>query len=237
MKTDYGVAVLAEGLIESIGEKGLVEAMDQTQLGRYGKVARDPHGHLRLGEIEFGRMIKDRLIDRLEQLGLPTTLHRQGPGLRIALRRPDPVRCGVHARPGLRGGEVPACRRESAQVRGHHQLSSAADWMPLPFEQMINPETRRMQNRKVDVDGEGYECARRYMIRLDERDFRRAAAPGPPRRGGPHDAGTVQATVWIPCSGRMKNAGAQGKTPKHPMTKYPRKYPMTNDQTPEVSTH
>ena len=36
---------------------------------------------------------------------------------------------------------------------------------------MINPTTKRMKPRKVDVDGESYECARRYMIRLDERDF------------------------------------------------------------------
>src|SRR5208283_1021708 len=61
----YGVAVLAEGLIEAIGEKGLLAAMDAGQLGRYGKVKRDPHGHLRLGEIEFGRMIKDQLAQRL----------------------------------------------------------------------------------------------------------------------------------------------------------------------------
>src|SRR5205807_2895791 len=64
----YGVVVLAEGLIESIGEKGLLAAMDAGELGRYGKVQRDPHGHLRLGEIEFGRMIKDRLSTRLEEL-------------------------------------------------------------------------------------------------------------------------------------------------------------------------
>ena len=46
---------------------------------------------------------------------------------------------------------------------------------PLPFEQMINPETKRMKTRKVDVNGEGYECARRYMIRLEPRDFEDAA--------------------------------------------------------------
>ena len=28
-----------------------------------------------------------------------------------------------------------------------------------------------MQTRRVDVKGESYECARRYMIRLDARDF------------------------------------------------------------------
>jgi 6-phosphofructokinase 1 len=42
---------------------------------------------------------------------------------------------------------------------------------PLPFEKMINPKTARMQPRKVDVHGEGFECARRYMIRLTQTDF------------------------------------------------------------------
>jgi 6-phosphofructokinase 1 len=36
---------------------------------------------------------------------------------------------------------------------------------------MINPQTGRMQARKVNVNGEGYECARRYMIRLERRDL------------------------------------------------------------------
>src|SRR5207248_11064695 len=66
MGADYGVAVLAEGLLESIGEEGL-GAMGG-QLDRYGRIARDPHGHLRLGEIEFGRMIKDRLSAKLDEL-------------------------------------------------------------------------------------------------------------------------------------------------------------------------
>ena len=63
-RRSYGVVVLAEGLIESIGEKGLLSAIEPRQLGRYGKVERDPHGHLRLGEIEFGRMVTDRLASR-----------------------------------------------------------------------------------------------------------------------------------------------------------------------------
>ena len=53
------MAVLAEGLIEAMGEKGLASAIQGGQLERYGKVKRDEHGHLRLGEIEFGRMMKD----------------------------------------------------------------------------------------------------------------------------------------------------------------------------------
>src|SRR5262249_54244726 len=68
----YGVVGLAEGLIAAIGEKGLAEAMDASVLARYGTVVRDPHGHLRLGEIEFGRMIKDHLAGKVETLGLKT---------------------------------------------------------------------------------------------------------------------------------------------------------------------
>ena len=56
----YGLAILAEGLIEAIGEKGLLAGAAATSLSRYGNVERDPHGHLRLGEIEFGRMINYR---------------------------------------------------------------------------------------------------------------------------------------------------------------------------------
>ena len=31
-----------------------------------------------------------------------------------------------------------------------------------------------MKTRLVNVNGEGYECARRYMIRLEKRDFENA---------------------------------------------------------------
>src|SRR5207244_3837902 len=70
----YGVVVLAEGLIEAIGERGLLEAMNAGELGRYGHLHRDPHGHLRLGDIEFGRMIRDRLAVRMEGVGLKVSL-------------------------------------------------------------------------------------------------------------------------------------------------------------------
>src|SRR5262249_39252081 len=86
MGADYGVAVLAEGLLESIGEEGLGKMGGA--LERYGRIARDPHGHLRLGEIEFGRMIRDRLSAMLSELGLDTTLVDKDLG--YELRSADP---------------------------------------------------------------------------------------------------------------------------------------------------
>src|SRR5205823_11074980 len=85
----HGVVVLAEGLLEAIGEEGLQSMIESGQLGRYGKVIRDPHGHLRLGEIEFGRMIKDRLTVMLDELGMSGTLIDKDLG--YELRSADPI--------------------------------------------------------------------------------------------------------------------------------------------------
>src|SRR5262249_28730082 len=54
----YGVAVLAEGLLDAIGFERLKTIMDASP-GRYGDLVRDPHGHLRLGQIDFGRLVRD----------------------------------------------------------------------------------------------------------------------------------------------------------------------------------
>jgi 6-phosphofructokinase 1 len=169
MHAGYGMAILAEGLLEAIGEKGLLECMSTAQLGRYGQITRDPHGHLRLGEIEFGRMIKDRLSSRLEELKLSVTLIDKDLG--YELRCADPIPFDAEYTRDLGYGAVKFLRSEEASKFGAIISLVGGHLEPLPFTQMINPQTGRMQARKVDVNGEGYECARRYMIRLERRDF------------------------------------------------------------------
>jgi 6-phosphofructokinase 1 len=165
----YGVVVLAEGLIGAIGEKALAAAMDSGQLGRYGHVAIDPHGHLRLGEIEFGRMIKDLMTDRLAQLDVKTALIDKDLG--YELRCADPIPYDAEYTRDLGYGAVKFLRSEPASQFGAIISYVEGRMEPLPFEEMLNPVTNRMKTRKVDVDGEGYECARRYMIRLERGDF------------------------------------------------------------------
>jgi 6-phosphofructokinase len=169
MHANYGVAVLAEGLLEAIGEAGLVECMSTAQLGRYGQIVRDPFGHLRLGEIEFGRMIKDRLSAKLEELNLPVTLIDKDLG--YELRCADPIPFDAEYTRDLGYGAVKFLRSEEASKFGAIISLVGGHLEPLPFNQMIDPKTLRMQTRRVNVHGEGYECARRYMIRLERRDF------------------------------------------------------------------
>jgi 6-phosphofructokinase 1 len=165
----YGVAILAEGLIEAIGSAGLEAAMSAAQLGRYGTVARDPHGHLRLGEIEFGRMVKDLLEQRLEPLGVKTAFIDKDLG--YELRCADPIPFDAEYTRDLGYAAVKFLRSDAARQYGAIISFVEGRMVPLPFDKMINPETRRMKPRKVDVDAEGYECARRYMIRLEQSDF------------------------------------------------------------------
>jgi 6-phosphofructokinase len=165
----YGVAVIAEGLIEAIGERGLLAAMDAGQLGRYGQLARDPHGHLRLGEIEFGRMVKDRLSGRLDELGLQVSLIDKDLG--YELRCADPIPFDAEYTRDLGYGAVKFLRSEAATSSGAIISLVGGRMRLLLFDEMINPQTGRMRPRKVNVDGESFECARRYMIRLERADF------------------------------------------------------------------
>jgi 6-phosphofructokinase 1 len=167
--SQYGVAVLAEGLIEAIGEKALEAAIDAGQLGRYGTVQRDPHGHLRLGEIEFGRMIRDLLMARLKELDLKTAVIDKDLG--YELRSADPIPFDAEYTRDLGYGAVKFLRSEEAARVGAIISFVGGRMLPLPFDDMINPKTGRMLPRKVDVDSEAYECSRRYMIRLERSDF------------------------------------------------------------------
>jgi 6-phosphofructokinase 1 len=174
--THYGVVVLAEGLIGAIGEQGLLKAMESAGvIGRYGKVVVDPHGHLRLGEIEFSRMVLDRLTTLLEHLnpgdGSPLKISLVDKDLGYELRCADPNPFDAEYTRDLGYAAVKFLRSEMAAKIGAIISFVEGRMEPLPFLEMLNPVTKRMKTRKVDVDGEGYECARRYMIRLQKSDF------------------------------------------------------------------
>jgi len=167
--THYGVAVLAEGLIESMGEKGLVNAVPGENLERYGKIIRDDHGHLRLGEIEFGRLMKDVVTHRLEELGLKMTLIDKDLG--YELRCADPIPFDAEYTRDLGYGAVKFLLSPEAGKYGAIISFEDGRMVPLPFEKMLDPQTGRFQVRKVNVEGESYECACHYMIRLELPDF------------------------------------------------------------------
>jgi ATP-dependent phosphofructokinase / diphosphate-dependent phosphofructokinase len=165
----HGVAVLAEGLLEAIGEKGLQKMIDEGHLGRYGHIERDDHNHLRLGNIEFGRMIRDRLTAKLAELKLDVTLVDKDLG--YELRCADPIPFDAEYTRDLGYGAVKFLRSPESWQYGAVISLEGGRMKPLPFDALLNPKTGRMLPRRVDVEGEGYACARRYMIRLEPSDL------------------------------------------------------------------
>jgi 6-phosphofructokinase 1 len=164
----YGLAVLSEGLLESIGEQGLLDAMG-ADLAKFGNVERDAFGHLRLGEIEFGRMIRYHLSERLDKLGLKFTIVDKDLG--YELRCADPIPFDAEYTRNLGYGAVKFLLSPESEKYGAIVSFLEGRLVPLKFEDMIDPKTKRMRPRLVDIDSETYECARRYMIRLEPSDF------------------------------------------------------------------
>jgi 6-phosphofructokinase 1 len=163
----YGVAVLAEGLLESIGEHGLRQSLGD-KVERYGKIKRDPFGHLRLGEIAFARMVKDMTMERLEALGLEVTITEKDLG--YELRCADPIPFDAEYTRDLGYGAVKFLRSEAARTGAIINFAGGR-LDPLPFEVVIAPDGGSVQPRRVDVGGEGFASALQYMIRLEREDF------------------------------------------------------------------
>jgi 6-phosphofructokinase 1 len=164
----YGVVVLAEGLIEAIGEEELTRVLGD-RLSRYGKLRRDEFGHLQLGDIEFGRLIIDLLGERLEKLNVKTRFIYKVLG--YELRCADPIPFDAEYTRDLGYGAVKYLRSDEAGRTGAVISFDEGAMKPLPFGELINPATKRFPTRFVDVEGETWECACRYMIRLERGDF------------------------------------------------------------------
>ncbi|MCS6864669.1 MAG: diphosphate--fructose-6-phosphate 1-phosphotransferase [Gemmataceae bacterium] len=164
----YGVAVLAEGLMEQIGEEKLRTILEKNP-GKFGNIEVDAFGHLRLGEIEFGRMIRTMIAARLKDLGLKFDMIDKDLG--YELRCADPIPFDAEYTRNLGYGAVKFLLSPEAEHNGVVITFVGGSMVPRPFPEMIDPVTKKMRTRLVDISGENYEVARRYMIRLEQSDF------------------------------------------------------------------
>lgn len=173
---EYGIVVLAEGLIEGIGVRRLEAAMEE--LARhmdyptgavYGKIELDPFGHPRLGEIEFAKMVKDALTVYGAEVGIKTTFVDKDLG--YELRCADPIPFDVEYTRNLGYCAVKYLLSERPEDRDGALISfHQGKMLPMHFSEIFKGRDR-LPTRKVEVHGEIYEVARHYMHRLDRRDF------------------------------------------------------------------
>ncbi len=154
----YGVAVLAEGLVEQIDPKD-IEASGYP-------IERDDHGHIRIAEINLSDMLKAQVTEALKKYNLKTTIVAKNVG--YELRCTDPIPSDIEYTRDL--GYYAA---KYLLEGGSGVLVSIEDgnFKPLKLTDMINPQTGRMAVRQVDINSQGYKIAREFMVRLQKEDF------------------------------------------------------------------
>lgn len=152
-----GVAVLAEGLVESLDRQDLEGLQD---------VERDQHGHVRLAEINFGFVLKRAVEKELRSFGIKTTIVEKNIG--YELRCADPISFDMEYT-----RDLGYCAAQFLLDGGNAAMVSIQNgrFIPIPFGDILDPATGRTRVRMVDVESESYVIARRYMIRLAPDDF------------------------------------------------------------------
>jgi 6-phosphofructokinase len=154
---DYGVAVVAEGI---------VERMSQETLAGLDDVARDAYGHVRLADVPIGSLLRDRVRARLRSFGLDVTVLTKDIG--YELRCAKPVAFDVDYTRTLGYGAV---RYLLGGGSGALIALRGGRVHPVSLEELVDPQTGRIRTRQVDVHAESYHVARDYMVRLEPSDL------------------------------------------------------------------
>ncbi len=152
-----GVAVIAEGVVLNI------DPQDMSQLKDAG---RDEHGNVRIAEIDIGELLKHAVRQRLMQLDVKATVVAKNIGYELRCADPIPVDLEYTRDLGYCAAKYLFSGGNAAMVsmQGGH-------FVPIPFADLLDPETGRTRVRAVDIHSTRYAIARRYMIRLRRDDF------------------------------------------------------------------
>ena len=163
MGNNHGVLVIAEGVGERLSAEELKKIPGVI-------VDYDNYGHLRLAEVELGKIIKLEVEKRFRERGDKVQLVEINIG--YVLRCADPIpfdqeytrELGYNAVRYL-FSQDPAHRKNAMICVMNGRLK------PLYFDEMIDPATGKTEVRLVDVSSDSYKIARNYMVRLEKNDF------------------------------------------------------------------
>src|SRR6187431_2146438 len=161
MGRHFGVAVLAEGLIDKL---------DPAELAGLQDVERDEHGHVRFAEVDLARKVKAEVQGRLSERGLRVTITDKNVG--YELRCADPIPFDAEY---CRDLGYSAVRFLLHGGSGAMVTVQGGRFVPIPFDDLVEPESGKTKVRLVDVSSEGFRVARAYMIRLEAEDFAHSA--------------------------------------------------------------
>lgn len=155
MGREYGVAILAEGMLDKI---------DPVDLGLMDK---DGMGRIRYVDVSFGQLLKDALSEKLSQKGVEVELVHKRLGYELRSANPIPFDvdytrklgyCAVkHLLDGSGEGALVYVRTGKIQA--------------IPFQELIDEKTNSIKVRYLDKNTEAYEVSQKYMIKLKREEI------------------------------------------------------------------
>jgi 6-phosphofructokinase 1 len=160
-----GVAVIAEG----IGEK-----IDPEELAKIPgvEVERDPHGHIRLGEIPLATILKREIQRRFKERGEKMTIVDVTLGYELRCAPPIPFDIDYTRTLGYGAVKFLLSEPKDDKVKEGGMVCLVGGRLEiLPFDELRDPVTGRTKVRLVDINSEHYKVAREYMIRLEREDL------------------------------------------------------------------
>jgi ATP-dependent phosphofructokinase / diphosphate-dependent phosphofructokinase len=152
-----GVAVVAEGVVLKIVPEDLKELEN---------AERNVYGDVRLADIDLGEILKAQVVKRLKEFGIKTSITAKTVG--YELRCADPIPFDMEY-----SRDLGYCAAEYLLGGGNAAMVSlqAGQFVPIPFDQLMDPATGRTRERLMNVQSTRYAIARRYMLRLRRDDF------------------------------------------------------------------
>jgi len=167
-----GVAILAEGLVERLPEADLDQLVD---------IERDAHDNIRIAEVNFGEILKIKVQARLKEFGIKTTIVAKNIGYELRCADPIPFDMEYTRDLGFSASQFILNGGSGAMISIQN-----GRFVPLYFNDILDPATNRTKVRMVDPSSESFYIARRYMLRLNKADFE-----------DPHELAKLAATAHI----------------------------------------
>ncbi len=154
MGREYGVAILAEGMLDKIDPVDL------------GVMDRDNMGRIRYVDVNFGQLLKNTLNEKLLEKGVHAEVMHKRLGYEMRSAHPIPFDVEYTRKLGycavkylLNGGSGALIYIRKGKIQA------------TPFEKLIDKKTNTIKVRYVDRKTEAYEVSQKYMIKLTPDDI------------------------------------------------------------------
>ncbi len=156
-KKPYGVAIIAEGVLEKI---------DVDNLKKIGNVEYDEYGHVRVNDFSLSHILAKKVKEHLSQIGINIKIISKQIG--YELRSAPPIPFDMEYTRDLGFGAIKTILNGKSNALIYYDDDIL---YTIPFEELYK-DSETIKTRRVNINSEYYEVAYNYMIRLKKEDIR-----------------------------------------------------------------